>query len=56
MKAPELYSDEITRYCGYRNLVLREIFSHIDYSGYNNPERRPALNELVCRRHEFAAV
>jgi DNA invertase Pin-like site-specific DNA recombinase len=56
MKAPELYSDEITRYCGYRNLALKEIFSDIDYSGYNNSERRPALNELVCRRHEFSAV
>jgi hypothetical protein len=56
MKAPELYSDEITRYCGYRNLVVKEIFSDIDYSGYNNSERRPALNELVRRRHEFSAV
>ena len=56
MKAPELYSDEITRYCGYRNLVLKEIFSDIDYSGYNNSERRPSLNELVRRRHEFSAV
>jgi len=56
MKAPELYSDEITRYCGYRNLVLKEIFSDIDYSGYNNSEKRPALNELVRRRHEFSAV
>lgn len=56
MKAPELYSDEIARYCGYRNLVLKEIFSDIDYSGYNNSEKRPALNELVRRRHEFAAV
>lgn len=56
MKAPELYSDEIRRYCGYRDLVLKEIFSDIDYSGYNNSEKRPALNELVGRRHEFAAV
>jgi hypothetical protein len=56
MKAPELYVDEITRYCAYRNLVLKEIFSDIDYSGYNHSGRRPALNELVRRRHEFAAV
>lgn len=56
MKAPELYSDEITRYCGYRNLVLKETFSDIDYSGYNNSDKRPALNELVRRRHEFSAV
>src|ERR687891_2835995 len=56
MKAPELYSDEINRYCIYRNLKLVEIFSDIDYSGYNKSEKRPALNELVRRRHEFSAV
>jgi DNA invertase Pin-like site-specific DNA recombinase len=56
MKAPELYSEEIKRYCAYRSLKLGEVFSDIDYSGYNNSEKRPALNELVRRRHEFSAV
>lgn len=56
MKAPELYCGEIERYCGYRNLVVKEIFSDIDYSGYKNSERRPGLNEMVRRRHEFSAV
>jgi site-specific DNA recombinase len=56
MKAPELYGGEIARYCSYRNLDLREIFSDIDYSGYNDSEKRPALKELVRRRHEFSAV
>lgn len=32
MKAPELYEDEIPRYCSYRDLELGEIFSDIDYS------------------------
>jgi DNA invertase Pin-like site-specific DNA recombinase len=56
MKAPELYEDEVKRYCNYKGLELAEIFSDIDYSGYNRSEDRPALNELVGRRKEFAAV
>jgi DNA invertase Pin-like site-specific DNA recombinase len=56
MKAPELYEDEIRRYCAYRNLELGEIFSDLDHSGYRNSEKRPALNELVRRRHEFSGV
>jgi len=56
MKAPELYCGEIEGYCGYRRLIVEEIFSDIDYSGYKNSERRPGLNELVRRRHEFSAV
>ena len=56
MKAPEIYEDEISRYCAYRKLELGEIFSDLDYSGYRNSEKRPALNELVRRRHEFSGV
>ncbi len=56
MKAPELYEDEIRRYCGYRGLELGDVFSDLDYSGYRNSEKRPALQELVRRRHEFSAV
>ncbi len=56
MKAPDLYEDEIRRYCSYRSLVLGQVFSDIDYSAYKNSENRPALNELVRRRHEFSAI
>lgn len=56
MKAPELYEGEIRRFCSYRNFPLGEVFSDIDYSGYRNSEKRPALNELVRRRHEFSGV
>ena len=56
MKAPQLYEDEIRRYCSYRKLEVAQIFSDIDYSAYRNSENRPALNELLRRRHEFSAV
>lgn len=56
MKAPEIYEDEIRRFCEYRQLDVGEIFSDIDYSGYNNSENRPALKELVRRRHDFSCV
>jgi hypothetical protein len=56
MKAPEIYSEEIKRYCLYRQLTLAKIFSDIDKSGYNNPENRPGLKELIRRRHDFSAV
>jgi DNA invertase Pin-like site-specific DNA recombinase len=56
MKAAELYAQEIDRYCVHRNLNLVELFSDIDYSGYNRSEKRPALKELVRRRGEFSAV
>jgi DNA invertase Pin-like site-specific DNA recombinase len=56
MKAPEVYEDEIRRYCSYRALNLKTIFSDIDYSGYNRSEDRPALKDLVRRRAEFSAV
>jgi DNA invertase Pin-like site-specific DNA recombinase len=56
MTAPELYEDEIRRYCAYKGLELGESFSDLDHSGYRNSEKRPALNELVGRRHEFSGV
>jgi DNA invertase Pin-like site-specific DNA recombinase len=56
MKAPELYEDEIRRYCAYRKLELARIFSDIDYSGYRGARPRPALEELTARRHDFSAV
>lgn len=56
MRAPELYQGEIERYCSYKDLPLDHVFSDIDYSGYKKSEQRPALLELVRRRHEFSAV
>jgi len=56
MKAPELYADEITRYCTYKQLRLAEVFSDIDRSGFRGPAPRPALEDLVRRRLEFSAV
>lgn len=56
MKAPQLYEDEIRRYCHYRKLTLAEIFSDIDYSGYRGSEKRPALKQLVARRSDFSGV
>lgn len=41
MKAPELYRDEIERYCTYRRLKLAEIFSIIDRSGFIGAKPRP---------------
>jgi DNA invertase Pin-like site-specific DNA recombinase len=56
MKAPQMYTDEIERYCRYRGLALGEIFADIEYSGYHRSEMRPALNELVARRTELSGV
>jgi DNA invertase Pin-like site-specific DNA recombinase len=56
MRAPEIYRDEIERYCRYRELQLGEVFSDIDYSGYRGAKARPALEELKARRHEFSSV
>ncbi len=56
MRAPDMYRDDIERYCLYRNLELGEIFSDVDYSGYRGAKPRPALEALVARRFEFGAV
>jgi DNA invertase Pin-like site-specific DNA recombinase len=56
MKAPELYRDEIERYCTYKRLSLGEIFSDIDHSGFRGAKPRPALEELKRRSLEFSAV
>jgi hypothetical protein len=41
MKAPEMYEDEIERYCRYRKVRLGEIFSGINYSGAGHPILHP---------------
>ena len=46
MHVPELYRDEIERYCNYRKLELAEIFSDIDHSSYRGTKGRPMLKEL----------
>ncbi len=56
MKAPELYQDEIERYCNCRSLELFEVFSDVDHSGYRGAKPRPALEELKRRRLEFSSV
>lgn len=56
MKAPDLYRDDIDRYCSYRNLTVGHVFEDIDYSGYRGAKPRPALEELKLRRYEFSAV
>lgn len=56
MKAPELYRDEIDRYCAYKRLELAEVFSDIDRSGFRGAKARPALEELTRRRLEFSAI
>jgi DNA invertase Pin-like site-specific DNA recombinase len=56
MHAPEIYEEEIRRYCQYRRLDLAEIFSDIDYSGWRGSRTRPSLNRLLERRKEFSLV
>lgn len=56
MHAPELYIEEITRYCEYQRLNLAEIFSDIDHSAFRGAPQRPALSELLDRRGEFGGV
>lgn len=56
MKAPELYEDEIRRYCSYKKFILGEMFCDIDYSGYRGAPKRPGLEALLERRHEFSSV
>lgn len=56
MRAPELYRDEIERYCNYRDLELAEVFSDIDHSAYRGAKARPALEELKRSRFEFSGV
>jgi site-specific DNA recombinase len=56
MRAPELYRDQIERYCAYKGLVLAETFSDIDYSAFRGAKSRPAPEELKARRFEFSGV
>jgi hypothetical protein len=33
MSAPDIYRSEIERYCAYKQLLLAQTFSDVDYSG-----------------------
>lgn len=56
MKAPELYLEEIERYCRYKRVKLGKIFSDIDFSGRKGSKARPGLDALIGSRHRFSAV
>ena len=56
MSAPDIYRDEIERFCRYKDLRLDEIFSDIDYSGYRGARRRPGLEALKQQRSLFSAI
>lgn len=56
MKAPELYEDEIRRYCSYKNVELGRLYSDIDYSAFRGAKARPSLEELIADRHLYSAV
>jgi DNA invertase Pin-like site-specific DNA recombinase len=56
MHAPDIYREQIQRYCAYRELNLREVYSDIDFSGYRNSEKRPALIQLIEERHIYSGV
>ena len=56
MNSPQLYKEQIHRYCEYRGFTLARIYADIDHSGYNNSRARPALNELCDKRQQYAAV
>ena len=56
MSAPELYRGEIERFCRYKNLTLKRIFSDIDYSGYRGAPKRPGLESLKQQRSSFSAI
>ena len=56
MVAPQLYEEEINRYCTYRNLELAQIYSDIDLSAFRGAKARPSLEELVKKRTDYSAI
>lgn len=56
MKAPELYVDEISRFCSYQGLTLGQIYSDIDFSAFRGAKPRPSLEQLIEHRKEYSAV
>lgn len=56
MKAPELYEEEIRRYCTYKNLELGPIYKDIDASGYRGSKPRPGFEALKLDHLDYSAV
>jgi DNA invertase Pin-like site-specific DNA recombinase len=56
MSAPEMYEDEIRRYCNYKGLTLGPIFKDLDRSGFRGAAPRPGLEELKLHHLEYSAV
>lgn len=56
MRSPELYEEEISRYCSYKGLELARIYSDVDYSAFRGAKPRPSLEELVNERAGYAGV
>lgn len=57
MLSPEIYQEQIEKYCTYKGLKLGEIYSDLDYSGFRKGSRtRPALMRLVDERVRFSMV
>lgn len=56
MHAPELYEDEINRYCGYKKVAPGRMYSDIDYSAFRGAKSRPSLEQLIADRQDYSAV
>jgi DNA invertase Pin-like site-specific DNA recombinase len=56
MHSPEIYEEEIQRYCTYKKLELSRIYSDVDYSAFRGAKERPSLAELVDKRNDYSAV
>jgi DNA invertase Pin-like site-specific DNA recombinase len=56
MHAPELYEQEITRYCDYKALKPVKLYRDIDFSAFRGARKRPSLEQLVAEREKYGAV
>ena len=56
MHAPEIYTQEIERFCSYQELTLGEVYSDIDFSGWRDSKPRPSLELLLRHRSRYSAV
>jgi DNA invertase Pin-like site-specific DNA recombinase len=56
MQAPEMYEDEIRRYCTYKGLTLGRIYKDLDRSGFRGSRPRPGLEELKLDMLDYSHV
>jgi DNA invertase Pin-like site-specific DNA recombinase len=56
MHAPAIYRDEIDRHCRRAEVVLADVYSDLDYSGWRNSKQRPGLQTLLDNRTSYSAV